>query len=83
MEEFKFINSIQDGISKFNLSPLSLSLSLSLACAGLFVGGVVGGRAYGQEGRRVVSLSLSLLCVSVSVRGVCVKQRGRWLFAVV
>ena len=75
MEEFKFINSIQDGISKFNLS----LLSRSLACAGLFVG-VVGGRADGQEGRRVVSLSLSLLCVCVCVcvcaRRVCETARS-------
>ena len=83
MEEFKFINSIQDGISKFNLSPLSLSLSLSLArLCWPFCGWCCGG-AGGRASRLSFSFSLVCVCVSVSVRGVCVKQRGRWLFAVV
>ena len=64
------------GLVSSTFPPFSLSLSLSLACAGLFVGGVVGGRADG----RVVSLSLFLLCVCVCVcvcaRRVCETARS-------
>ena len=83
MEEFKFINSIQDGISKFNLSPLSLSLSLARSLVLAFLWVVLWGG--GRTGRKAGESSLFLFfsCVCVSVRGVCVKQRGRWLFAVV
>ena len=83
MEEFKFINSIQDGISKFNLSPLSLSLSLARSLVLAFLWVVLWGG--GRTGESSLFLFFSCVCVSVSVsvRGVCVKQRGRWLFAVV